>query len=435
MVAAQLGHQAYYDTVTGLLNRSSALRRLSDATQGRSVALLLMDLNGFREINDTFGHELGDRLLRLVAGRLGHVIRDSDAAARIGGDEFLVLLPDRGVPSALALARKIQAALRVPFQVEGNRLNVRASIGLAAHPQHGMNAGELLRCADVALYRAKVARLGCVMYDAALDPHSPARLALMDDLRFAIKHDQLVLHYQPEVDLQSGEVRQVEALVRWRHPQHGLVYPSRFIPLAEETGLIEPLTFWVLRAALQQSLRWRGAGLETPVAVNLSTSNLMDPQLIDGIAGVIRGSRARPSALRVEVTESVLVTDPERATSVLGRLHDLGVGISIDDFGTGYSSLAYLKRLPIDEIKIDRSFVTDMASSDQDAVIVRSVIDLGHNLGMHVLAEGVENRKTWKTLRAQQCDLAQGFYISRPLTGDDLGGWLRSHRSHQAAPV
>lgn len=423
----------------GVANRSALLASLHAMIESgsglRTAAFLLMDLNDFREINGTFGHEMGDRLLGQIAGRLRHLIRDGDVLGYMGGDEFGLILPNKGAITATSMARKISAALQVPFLVDGIRINARTSIGVAQFPQCGDTASALLRCADVALYRAKHAHQPYCTYESQHDPHSPERLALIDDLRYAIKHGELVLHYQPKIDVRTGRVDHVEALVRWNHRTQGLLPPARFIPLAEETGLIEPLTYWVLRTALRQCAVWRSAGIDVGVAVNLSAGSLYDPQLIDGIAGVIRSCRVAATDLKVEITETMLVADPDRAMTVLRRLHDMGIGISVDDFGTGYSSLAYLKRLPITEIKIDRSFVTDMTRNANDAVIVHSVIDLGHNLGLEVIAEGVENKETWEHLKADGCDMAQGFYLGRPMENNDLATWIRDWNTGMPAAV
>jgi diguanylate cyclase (GGDEF)-like protein len=432
----ELLYQALHDSVTGLPNRVLLRDRLEQIVlathrDAEPVALLLMDLDGFKEVNDTFGHHHGDLLLQQLGARLRSVIRESDTIARIGGDEFALVLPAAGEPGALACATKIQEALRAPFVVEEAKLNVRASLGAALSPPHGTDSGTLLRHADVAMYQAKRARIPFAIYNPAEDPYSPDRMRLVDELRNAISKKQLVLHYQPQLlaqdhpDLQTGSVDQVEALVRWRHPEQGLIPPGDFISLAEETGLIGSLAIWVLHAAFEHYHVWRQAGLELRVAVNLSAVNVRDPHLVDTIAGALQASKTEPSVLQLEITEGMLMRQPDQALGVLTQLRDLGVTISIDDFGTGFSSLAYLQQLPIDAIKIDRCFVTNMATNVNDAAIVRSIVELGHNLGLEVGAEGVEDRASWEMLQAYGCDRVQGHYLAAPLPLSELISWLQ----------
>jgi predicted signal transduction protein with EAL and GGDEF domain len=337
------------------------------------------------------------------------VLRQVDTVARLGGDEFAVLLPEVDAEGAPTVAEKLRVALHQPLTLDGVGLDLDASIGIAVCPDHGGDAAELLQRADVAMYAAKQAHAGFMVYDPAVDQHSPRRLALLGGLRRALERDELVLHYQPKADLSSGQVLGVEALVRWQHPDHGLLGPGEFIPLAERTGLIHPLTRWVLDAALRQAGQWRRAGHELSIAVNVSTRSLLDRDFPDQVADRLAAWQVPAGSLVLEVTESAVMADPALALDVLGRLHALGVGLALDDFGTGYSSMAYLKALPVDELKVDRSFVGQMASSNSDAVIVRSTIDLGHNLGLHVVAEGVESESTWEELRTLGCDTAQGL--------------------------
>jgi EAL domain-containing protein (putative c-di-GMP-specific phosphodiesterase class I) len=304
-------------------------------------------------------------------------------------------------------------------------LDLDASVGIAVYPEHGGDAAQLLQHADVAMYAAKHAHAGFMVYDPAVDQHSPRRLALLGGLRRALEADQLLLDYQPKADLRSGQVIGVEALVRWRHPDHGLLGPGEFIPLAERTGLIHPLTRWVLDAALDQVAEWARADYQLSVAVNVSTRCLLDPGLPDRVAERLAARQLPAGSLVLEVTESAVMADPARALDVLGRLHALGIGLALDDFGTGYSSMAYLKTLPVDELKVDRSFVGQMATSPSDAMIVRSTIELGHNLGLRVVAEGVETQETWEQLLALGCDVAQGYLLGRPMAAADLARWLR----------
>jgi len=449
-----LRRQALHDALTGLPNRTLLHDRLQQAfraarraapkasgepapaqseQEGRdstptdgSFALLLLNLNRFKEINDTLGHHHGDLILRQVAARLQGVLRGSDTVARLGGDEFALLLPGDDRYGAIRAAHKVHAALDAPFSLAGTTVYADGSVGIALAPEHGDDPQTLLRHADIAMYAAK--REGGVggghaLYDPTLDAHSAARLDLVGALRRAIERDELILHYQPIADIRGG-VSCVEALVRWRHPQQGLVPPNHFIPLAEETGLIEPLTFWVLRAAIQQCGAWQRAGFTLIVAVNLSMLNLREQALPSTIGELLTRHGVHPSWLRVELTESALIADVERGREALRRLSHLGISVAIDDFGTGYSSLVYLKSLPADEIKIDRSFVMHMARDKTDAAIVRSIVGLGRALGLRVVAEGVENQTTLDLLTAWDCDAVQGYHLSRPLPATDVETWL-----------
>jgi diguanylate cyclase len=428
--AAASHHQALHDPLTGLPNRELFADRVEQAIrtadrQLRPAALLLLDLDRFKDVNDTLGHHHGDLLLDEVATRLTGVLRQVDTVARLGGDEFAVLLPEVDAEGAPAVAEKLRVALHQPLTLDGVGLDLDASIGIAVYPDHGGDAAELLQHADVAMYAAKQTHAGFMVYDPAVDQHSPRRLALLGGLRRALERDELVLHYQPKADLSSGQVLGVEALVRWQHPAHGLLAPGEFIPLAERTGLIHPLTRWVLDAALRQAGQWRRAGHELSIAVNVSTRSLLDRDFPDQVADRLAAWQVPAGSLVLEVTESAVMADPALALDVLGRLHALGVGLALDDFGTGYSSMAYLKALPVDELKVDRSFVGQMASSTSDAVIVRSTIDLGHNLGLHVVAEGVESEGTWEELKTLGCDTAQGYHLGRPMPATELERWLQ----------
>ncbi len=425
-----LRHQALHDALTGLPNRALLHARVAAALGAapdapRPLALLLLDLDHFKEVNDTFGHERGDGLLCEVADRLRHVVRAGDTVARLGGDEFVVLLPGADAAGATRVAADIRAVLDAPLRVEGQVLRVGASVGIALGPAHGADGTTLLRRADVAMYAAKRARTGHGLYDPAQDGHSPERLALVGALRAAIEGGALTLHYQPQVDLASGRVCGVEALVRWPHPQRGLIPPDAFIPLAEQTGLIAPLTDWVLAEAVRQGRAWQRAGLLLDVSVNLSMWNLHDAALPARVAGLLREHSLPPAWLRLELTESALMVDTDRALDVLARLAALGLRLAVDDFGAGYSSLAYLKTLPVDALKIDKGFVRAMATDARDAAIVGSTVGLGHALGLRVVAEGIEDRATWDLLAGMGCDVAQGYHIARPLPPDALAYWLR----------
>jgi diguanylate cyclase (GGDEF)-like protein len=430
---AALEHQALHDALTDLPNRVLLHDRLQQAIRaaqrdGSPVALLVMDLDRFKEVNDTFGHHTGDQLLAQLGTRLGSVLRGSDTIARLGGDEFAVLLPTATVEDAREIADRLLQMLDEPFALGGLQLEIDASIGIALAPEHGSDADTLLRRADVAMYVAKRSGSGHALYTAEQDQHSPMRLAMVAELRRAFDHNELFLYFQPKVSLSGGHITSAEALVRWQHPRHGLLGPDQFVPIAEQTGLIRPLARWVLEAALRQCNRWRQSGLDLAVAVNLSMRNLHDAEIADMIRQLLTRWGIPPSRLVIEITESSLMADAARAMEVLGRLRAMGVGISIDDFGTGYSSLAYLKRLPVDELKIDKSFVAHMATDENDAAIVRSTIGLAHDLGLVVVAEGIEDQATWDMLTALGCDVAQGFFVSRPLPAAALGEWLESSR-------
>jgi diguanylate cyclase (GGDEF)-like protein/PAS domain S-box-containing protein len=426
---AALAHQATHDALTGLPNRVLLLDRLQQAIaaarrDGTTLSLLLMDLDRFKEVNDTLGHHAGDLLLQQVGTRLHSALREVDTIARLGGDEFAVILHGTGADGVSTIVEALLERLQAPFVVEGQPVAIGASIGVALWPAHGEDSDTLMRRADVAMYVAKRGNAGFAIYTAEQDRNSPDRLSMIGELRRAIEEGELVLHYQPKVDLKTGQLAGVEALVRWAHPLRGLIGPDQFIPVAEQAGLIEPLSRWVLRAALAQAAAWQRIGLEVPVAVNLSMRNLHDEHLPEKIAELLRAARTPSSLLVLEITESTLMVDLPRTMSILQRLRAMGIRIAIDDFGTGHSSLAYLKRLPVDEVKIDRSFVKDIATDATDRIIVRSTVDLAHSLGLKVVAEGVEDALTMDLLAELGCDAVQGFHLSRPLRGHDLTHWL-----------
>jgi diguanylate cyclase (GGDEF)-like protein len=428
--AAKTQHQALHDALTGLPNRTLLHDRIDQAIHQADrelvpAALLLLDLDRFKEVNDTLGHHYGDQLLVQVGERLRGRLRQVDTVARLGGDEFAVLLPRiQTAEGAVAVASKLLAGFDEPFRLEDLALEVEASIGVAVYPEHGSDPDELLQRADIAMYAAKDTHAGFVLFDPKQDQHSPRRLALLGELRRAIDQQQLLLHYQPKVDAHTSRVLGVEALVRWQHPEHGLIPPGEFIPLAERTGLIGPLTHYVLDAALHQCRDWRQDGHELPVAVNVSARRLLDLDFPGEVAGLLTHWRVPARLLMVEITESTIMADPTHAIQILGRLNEMGVQLSIDDFGTGYSSMAYLKTLPVHELKVDRSFVAQMTSDSRDAVIVHSTIDLGRNLGLRVVAEGVEDSLTLQHLDLLGCHAAQGYHISRPMPAEDLIDWL-----------
>jgi diguanylate cyclase (GGDEF)-like protein len=433
-LAAERERQALHDGLTGLPNRlllSDRTERALEAADraGVGTAVLLIDLDHFKEINDTLGHYVGDQLLREVGERLRGVMRDGDTVARLGGDEFAVLACDLdGRTDAEAVAQRLVAALMQPFSIDGVRLDVQASVGIALAPDHGGDVTALMQRADVALYSAKEHRGTYAFYSAEGDLHSVEKLALLGELREGVNAGQLRVYYQPKCDAATGALVGLEALVRWEHPTRGLVFPDDFIPIAENTGLIGALTLEVLDQSLCFARKLRDAGTPLGVAVNISVRCLTDLELPRQVAGLLGHWGVPPELLTLEVTETTIMVDPTRTMTVLGLLRDLGVSLSIDDFGTGYSSLAYLKRLEANELKIDKSFVFTMTSNSNDAVIVRSTIELGHNLGLRLVAEGVEDEETWTMLRALGCDVIQGYHLSRPLPADQVESWIDDYR-------
>lgn len=442
----QVQQMAFFDSLTGLPNRNRFYERIHQAIhnsgEGKSVALLLLDLNQFREINDTLGHHQGDVVLKEVARRLREVIVEPDVVARLGGDEFAILLPNLDDPIDLnAAVQRIQVTLHSPIMIASLPIAVEAGIGVALYPDHGADPDTLIQRADVAMYASKATGAGHVVYEAKRDQHSTARLARMAELRLAIDQSELLLHYQPTINLRDAMISGTEALVRWMHPKRGLIPPDEFIAAAEKTGVIHPLTDWVMQAAIRQCAAWRQAGHKLSVAVNLSARSLLDPQLPSRISASLRNHGVQSDCFAVEITETAIMLDTMRATEVLMHLHELGIKISIDDFGVGYSSLSYLRRLPVDRLKIDRSFVMNMTKNPSDAMIVRSTIDLAHNLGLEVVAEGVELEEQYAQLQSWGCDAAQGYFMSRPLPAEDLAKWLKTsvwgigRRTPSSAPV
>jgi diguanylate cyclase (GGDEF)-like protein len=439
--AVQMRRAALRDDLTGLGNRSLMALRLTEAlTQrqpGEEVALVLLDLDRFKEINDTLGHHYGDRLLQLVGPRLTPVLRPEDVVARLGGDEFAVLLPGlAGAAEAYEVAHRLHASLLDTFEVDGVALTVEASMGIAVSGAHGADATVLLQRADMAMYAAKRRIGGVRVFEPEMDTHSPARLSLLSDLRLALHRRELVLHFQPKVALPSGRCIGFEALVRWQHPVRGLVPPEEFISLAEGTGLIEPLTRYVLDMALAECAVWRAAGHEhLPVAVNVSARNLLESELVREVTALLERHRVPAGSLVLEVTESAVMADPEKAGEVLAQLHALGIAVALDDFGAGYTSLAQLRNLPLKELKIDRQFVTEMATCSDDEMIVRSIVELGHNLGLSLVAEGVEDEASAERLLASGCESAQGYHFARPIPGPAVAAWLEDQREPAAVGI
>jgi diguanylate cyclase (GGDEF)-like protein/PAS domain S-box-containing protein len=425
-----LRHQAMHDALTGLPNRTllfDALERAIERARSESTAvtLMLMDLDRFKEVNDTFGHHFGDALLRQVAFRLHNQLRNDDVVARLGGDEFaIVLTRTTDVQAAAIMGRRILNALEQPFVIESQVLEVGASIGIALYPAHGTDARTLLRNADVAMYSAKEKQSGYSFHSHETEARSPEQLSLAVELRTAIEKNQLVLHYQPKLHLSTGLATRAEVLIRWDHPTRGHLGPGQFIPLAERTGIIRSVTDWLLDRSMEQCRKWQDAGAPIHVAVNISAKSLLDQALPGKVQAALDRWKIDPRFLKIEITESSFMADPAHALAILSMLQSMGVRLSVDDFGTGYSSLTHLRQMPIDEIKIDKSFVTTMRDNEADAAIVRTVIDLAHNLGKQVCAEGVEDEATWRMLRDLGCDLAQGFWIARPMPADELLVWL-----------
>jgi diguanylate cyclase (GGDEF)-like protein len=435
-----LRRSALHDVLTGLPNRTLLTDRLGQALRGSErngdrVAVMVVDLDRFKEVNDTLGHHHGDQLLRQVAGRIVATVRGVDTVARLGGDEFAVVMPSiSGLAAAKLVGDRLLAALHDSFLVDGISLDVEASIGAAIAPDHGTDPAELLRHADAALYTAKDLRTGWEIYDAARSGQAPTRLALLGDLRRALDSDgQIILHYQPKIDIALGGLVGVEALIRWDHPTRGRLAPDEFIPIAETTALIQRLTVRVLELALAQSRSWLAEGVDLPIAVNLSTRCLLDTTFPRTVLGLLARYEVPASALHLEITESTIMADPVRALIVLRALSAAGIRLSIDDFGTGYSSMAYLKQLPVDEIKVDRSFVMQMTTDSNDAVLVRSAIDLGHNLGLAVVAEGVEDEHALRALKDLGCDIAQGYHFGRPMDAGHFRSWLEANHPRLAA--
>ena len=435
-ISVEKEYLSEHDLLTGLPNRllfcEHLGRHLDDDTINELVVMLI-DLDGFKDVNDTLGHHVGDALLQQVGRRLASDLPEISTVARLGGDEFALIALVAGT-AARELGGQVLQALQAPFELQGLPFHIEASVGGAIYPDHGTDIDTLIQHSDVAMYLAKEQRSGYETYHASHDRYSPRRLALLGELRRAIDQRELVLHYQPKAELASGRIVGVEALVRWDHPEHGLLGPDEFIPLAEPTGIIGPLTQHVLELALAQCRTWRDDGIELTVAVNISARNLYDTTIVDDIEALLTEHHLPADALRLELTESFLMADPRRAEAVLAHLHHLGIRIALDDFGTGYSSLAYLKRLPVDELKIDKSFVMNMATDANDATIVASTIHLGHSLGLTVVAEGVESEHAWQQLLDLGCDLAQGYYLSRPVTADRLTRWLANQPTARSSP-
>jgi len=437
---------AYWDTLTNLPNRAQFVLLLNDALleanrRGEAVFVLMMDLDRFKHVNDVMGHSFGDALLRQVAGRLQLLLanrRQSSAqVARLGGDEFAVLLPAANTDAAQAMAAEILLALETPLSLEDQMVDIGAGLGIAGYPDHADDGETLLSMAEVAMYTAKQRNDGAVIYDAAMDKGSAKSLSLLTELRNAVERNEFRLHVQPKISLESGKVVGMEALVRWVHPERGNVFPDEFIPFAEQTGFIRVLTRWVMERSAELCRELASKGHHLKVSVNLSTRDLLDQDLPAKFAELLAQHKLTPGSFCLEITESAIMDDPVRAQLTLERLSAMGLDLSIDDFGTGYSSLAYLKRLPVNELKIDKSFVLNMEKDEGDTKIVRSTIDLGHNMGLRVVAEGIESEAVWRLLAELGCDQGQGYFMSRPIPGDQMIAWLEKWQAPVmiAAPV
>ena len=430
----RLTMQTLFDPLTKLPNRSLFFDRVDRALSvarrdGREIALLILDLNRFRDINNVLSHKAGDKLLREVTLRLRDAVRASDTLARLGADEFGVLMPTgASVAGATGMADRLLEALVAPYTIHDQKIAVGASIGIAIAPKHGMDSSILLRHAETACHDAKRDNSGYAIFSGDDPTESLRQLSLASDLRNAVAQNELVLFYQPKISFDGDRICGFEALTRWRHPEHGLIPPDRFIPLAEQTGVIEPLTNWLLDEALRQRSEWGKRGLNLPVAVNLSTVTLHDEKFPDQVADLLSHWDVPATDLVLEITESAIMSDVARATEIVNRLNEMGVRISIDDFGTGYTSFSYIRKLAIGEIKVDKSFVLNMRSVNDDAVIVRTIIEMGKSLGLNVVAEGVEDEETWNILRSLGCHSCQGYFISKPLDAKSLDDWLANSR-------
>jgi diguanylate cyclase (GGDEF)-like protein len=420
---------AYEDRLTGLPNRALFNDRLQQAVHtarrnGSPLTVMMMDLDRFKHINDMLGHAVGDDVLREVGARLRAALRESDTVARLGGDEFAALLTTGHEERIVEVVRKVLQCMEQPIECNGQSLDVGASIGIARFPEHGDTPGTLIRHADIAMYLAKAANSEFAFYDPDHDGSRQEQLSLLGELRRALERNELVVFFQPKIDLASGRTQGVEALVRWMHPARGLVPPVEFMPFAERTGFVRTVTRWVLETTLRRCGQWLADGIRLQMSVNISVRDLQNPDLPDIVAGLLASSNVPAELVCLEITESSFMENPQRAVNTLARLHALGVRLSIDDFGTGFSSLAYLRKLRVHEMKIDRTFIAAMEDTN-DMVIVRSTIDLAHNLGLRVVAEGIEDERSLARLRAMGCDEAQGYLMSRPLPEDKLLEWLR----------
>ncbi|MFZ6862115.1 EAL domain-containing protein [Undibacterium sp. Ji67W] len=435
----EISRLAYWDNLTTLPNRALFTDMVDEAisvakSRGNSCFVLMMDLDRFKHVNDVMGHRFGDLLLQKVALRLSAELGAGNSRpARLGGDEFAILLPATNVDQAQQLANKILLALEQPISIEDQTVDISAGIGIAGYPDHANDTTTLLSHAEVAMYAAKLAKNGAVLYSQIIDKSSQQSLSLLTEMRTALEQNHFQLYVQPKVSVISNEVVAVEALVRWFHPDKGMIFPDQFIPFAEQTGFIRQLTRWVMNAAAACCQQWLHAGINIKISVNISTRDLLDQELPEKFAEILQRHQVQPQCFCLEITESAIMDDPVRAHITLDKLHAMGMELSIDDFGTGYSSLAYLKRLPVDELKIDKSFVLKMEQDIDDTKIVKSTIDLGHNMGLRVVAEGIENAEVLTLLKDLGCDQAQGYFISKPMPATKMPEWLKQWRINQTA--
>lgn len=423
-----LEHQALHDSLTCLPNRTLLFDRLEQGiltskNEQHPLSLIVLDLDNFKTINDTLGHHYGDLLLKQVGNRLANIVRETDTVARLGGDEFALFLPITSQEQTLLMANKIISAMEQPFILDDHTLAVYLSQGIVFYPDHGDNVETLMKRADIAMYTAKRTDNAFSIYSPELDTHTIKQLKLTGDFRNALDNHKLMLYYQPQVEMKTKKIIGVEVLLRWMHPVHGFIPPDQFIPMAEQNGLMKKLTMWVLDESLQQSKKWMNDGIKLNLSVNLSASNLQDIHLSENVKSLLEKHQIDPESLTLEITESSMMSNPIRAMETLKKLSSIGIKLSIDDFGTGYSSLAYLKMLPVNEIKVDKSFVMDMIEDKNDAMIVRTVINLAHNLGLQVVAEGIESEDIWDKLATWGCDIAQGYYLSAPAQVESFNSW------------
>ena len=427
-----LTHQALHDPLTGLPNRKLLHNRLQQEIlrgkrTSKQLVLIMMDLNRFKEINDTLGHHIGDLVLQQTGERIFNIFRQTDTVARLGGDEFSILLPETNLEQSISLTRKVIEDFSRPFIIEEHSLNVDISIGLVESPTHGDDGNILMQRADTAMYISKQNKIGYSIYDPNKDSHSIGRLALMSELREAIANEQLELHFQPKVDMKTNKVIAAEALLRWNHPQRGFIKPDDFIPLAEQTGLIKPISHWVIDKAIAQTAEWKSKNINLTMAINISIYNLHDAMLMQQIEDVLLKHKLPTESLILEFSESDIMSEPLRAKQTFEKIREKGINLSIDDFGTGYSSISYLNKLPVNEIKIDRSFISEIMENKDDIIIVRSTIELAHNLGIKIVAEGVHNKPIWDILKELNCDFVQGHYISEALSTHAFTSWLMNN--------